>query len=177
MSNNSKILAIDPGTREIGIAFLENGKLLYHGVKIIKKKKSPHETLREGRKIILRLVKDFKPKTLVVEKTFFANNKNSALLNVFVDEIKAIGKRKGLKVVSYAPNTVKKFICGNGRASKEEVAKVIVSKYPELKVYISQDRKWKERYHQNMFDAVALGVTIHFMNKEKSILKKKGETK
>ncbi len=34
----------------------------------------------------------------------------------------------------------------------------IVSKYPELKVYINNDRKWKERYHQNMFDAVALAM-------------------
>jgi Holliday junction resolvasome RuvABC endonuclease subunit len=157
-NNNSKILAIDPGTREIGIAFLEKGKLIYYGVKVIKKKKSPHETLKEGRKIILRLIRDFKPKVLVVEKTFFVNNRNAALLNVFVDDIKAIGKRKGLKVISYAPSTVKKFICGNGRASKSELAKVVVSKYPELKVYLTQDRAWKERYHQNMFDAVALGM-------------------
>lgn len=156
--NNSKILAIDPGTRYMGIAFLDKGKLIYYGVKVIKKKKSPHETLKEGRRIVLRLIKDFKPKVLVVEKTFFAKHKNISLLNVFVDEIRVIGKRKRLKVVSYAPNTVKKFICGNGRATKDEVAKVIISKYPELKVYITQDRKWKERYHQNMFDAVALGV-------------------
>jgi len=39
------------------------------------------------------------------------------------------------------------------------VARVIVSKYPELKVYLTQDRAWKELYHQNMFDAVALGIT------------------
>jgi len=37
------------------------------------------------------------------------------------------------------------------------VAKVIVASYPELKVYLTQDRAWKEKYHQNMFDAVALG--------------------
>ena len=156
--NKTKILAIDPGTREMGVAFLEGEKLIYHGVKTIKKRKSPHETLKAGRKIILRLINDLKPDVLVVEKTFFANNRNSALLNVFSDEIGAIGKRKGLKVIYYAPNTVKKHICGDGRASKEEVAKVIVSKYPELKVYINQDRKWKDRYHQNMFDAVGLGV-------------------
>ncbi|MFQ5962649.1 MAG: crossover junction endodeoxyribonuclease RuvC [Candidatus Scalinduaceae bacterium] len=156
----TKILAIDPGTREMGVAFLEKGKLIHYGVKAIKKKRSPHETLEEGRIIVHRLINDFKPEILVVEKTFFANNRNSSLLNVFVDEIKAIGKRKRLKVLSYAPNTVKKFVCGNGKASKEEVAKVIVSKYPELKVYISQDRKWKERYHQNMFDAVALGMMV-----------------
>ena len=35
---------------------------------------------------------------------------------------------------------------------------MMVSKYPELKVYLTQDRAWKERYHQNMFDAVALGL-------------------
>ncbi len=74
------------------------------------------------------------------------------------DEIRAVGKRKGLSVVSYAPSTVKKHICGNGRASKKELSKVIVSKYPELKVYLTQDRAWKEEYHQNMFDAVALGL-------------------
>ena len=88
MSNkNKKILAIDPGTREMGIAFLEKGKLIYHGVKIIKKRKSPHEALKEGRKIVLRLIKDFKPRVLVVEKAFFANNRNASLLNVLTDEI------------------------------------------------------------------------------------------
>lgn len=156
-----KILAIDPGTRHMGVALLEGERLLYHGVKAIPRKKTPHETLREGRKTILRLINDFKPRVLVVEKTFFANNRNAALLNVFVDEIGAIGKRKGLKLISYAPNTVKKFICGNGRATKKEVARVIVSLYPELKVYLTQDRAWKEEYHQNMFDAVALGTMAH----------------
>ena len=158
--NNSKILAIDPGTREMGLAFLEEEKLIYHGVKVIKKRKSPHETLKEGRKIVLRLIKDFKPKALVIEKAFFANNRSAALLNVFVDEIRAIGRRKGLKVMSFAPSTVKKAISGNGRASKREVARVIVSRYPELKAYLTQDRAWKEEYHQNMFDAVALGIMI-----------------
>jgi len=156
--NNKKILAIDPGTREMGIAFLEKGKLIYHGVKTIKKGISPHETLKEGRNVILRLINDFRPRLVVVEKAFFANNRNASLLNVFVDEIKAIAKRKKLTYLSFAPSTVKKYICGNGRASKDEVARVIVSKYPELKVFLTQDRAWKKLFHQNMFDAVALGM-------------------
>lgn len=163
--NNSKktrILAIDPGTREMGVALLENGNLIYHGVKGIYNRKSPHVILKQGREIILRLIRDFQPGILVVEKSFFANNRNSALLNVFVDEILAIGRRKRLRVLAYAPSTVKKAICGHGRASKEEVTKVIVSKYPQLKVYLSQDRKWKEKYHANMFDAVALGLMVIF---------------
>ena len=89
-----KILAIDPGTKYIGVAFLEGVKLIYHEV----------------------------------------------------------------KVISYAPSTVRKRIAGNGRASKEELSVIIVSKYPELKVYLSQDRAWKNQHHQNMFDAIALGL-------------------
>jgi Holliday junction resolvasome RuvABC endonuclease subunit len=80
------------------------------------------------------------------------------LLNVFVDEVRTLGRRNGLRVISLAPSTLKKHITGNGRASKAEVARVVVAKYPELRVYLSQDRKWKERYHGNMFDAVALGL-------------------
>lgn len=159
----TKILAIDPGTRAMGVALLENDKLIYHAVISIKKGKTPHETLAEGRRIILRLIADFQPDVLAVEKTFFANNRNAAILNVFADEIKAIGRKKGLEVFAFAPSTVKKFIAGNGRASKLEVAKIVIAQYPELKVYLNQDRKWKEAYHLNMFDAVALGIVAQAM--------------
>lgn len=168
-NNNSKILAIDPGIRKMGVAFLDKGKLIYHGVKVIKRGRSPHETLKEARNAILRLIRDLKPRVLAVEKAFFANNRNSALVNVLVDEIRAIGRRKKLIVLSYAPSTVKKYICGNGGASKKEVAKVIVSKFPELNVYLVQDKAWKERHHQNMFDAVAIGIMpIHYNLKKNS---------
>ena len=143
----------------MGIALLDSRDLIYHGVKIIRHRQSPHENLREARGIVLRMIRDFAPDVLAVEKAFFSNNRNAALLNVLVDEIRAIGRRKKLTVVALAPSTIKKRVCGNGRASKEEVATVVVARYPELKVYLSQDRKWKQRFHANMFDAVALGVT------------------
>ena len=158
-----KVLSIDPGTKHLGVAFFEGKNLIYHGVKIVKHLKSPEETLQEGKKLILRLISDYKPDVLVVEKTFFSNNRNSALLNVFADEIQSVGKRKGLIVKSFAANTVRKQICGNGAASKDEVAKVIVSYYPELKPYLTSDRKWKETFHRNMFDAAALG--LFFLNR------------
>ncbi|RLC35131.1 MAG: hypothetical protein DRH33_08750 [Candidatus Nealsonbacteria bacterium] len=156
VKNKKKILAIDPGTRHMGYAFLDKGKLLYYGVKIIEKGRSPSETLKTGRKQVLRLINDLKPNVLAVEKTFISNNRSASLLNVFFDEIKAVGKRKGLKVLCFAPSTVKKHIAKDGWADKKEVAKAIATKYPELKVYLTQDRGWKERSHQNMFDAVAL---------------------
>jgi crossover junction endodeoxyribonuclease RuvC len=155
-----KILAIDPGTKHLGVAFFEGRELIYYGVKTIKQMKLASETLKEGKKIVLRMIHDFKPELLVVEKTFFCNNRNSALLNVFADEIQTIGKHQELRVYAYAANTVRKHICGNGSASKDEVARVIVSQYPELKPFLTSDRKWKETFHRNMFDAVALGLFL-----------------
>jgi Holliday junction resolvasome RuvABC endonuclease subunit len=160
MKNKQRMLAIDPGTRHVGFAVLEDGELLHYGVKTIRRLKSPHGTLKEGRRIILRLINDFRPDLLIVEKTFFANNRNSALLNVFADEIRAVGRRKGLKVQRLAANTVRKLICGNGAASKDDVARAIVSRYPELGPFLTSNRRWKERFHRNMFDAVALGVAV-----------------
>jgi len=157
-SQSFRVLAIDPGTRFMGVALLENGAPLQVGVETIPPGQSPHATLKAGRKIILRLIEDYRPQVLAVEKTFFANNRNSSLLNVFGDEIRAIGKRKKLKVLCFAPNTVRKAVCGNGRASKDDVARVLVARFPELKIYLTQDRRLKERFHQNMFDALALGI-------------------
>jgi crossover junction endodeoxyribonuclease RuvC len=156
--NNKRILGIDPGTKYIGFALLEKEKLVHYGVKTIPRLQTSKETLKEGKRIVSRLMDDFRPDILVVEKTFFANNKDSVLLNTFTDQIRWIGKRKGFKVLSIATNTVRKHVCGNGAASKEEVARVIALKYPQLTPYLTSDKKWKERYHQNMFDAVALGM-------------------
>jgi Holliday junction resolvasome RuvABC endonuclease subunit len=163
--NNQRILAIDPGTKYIGFALLEKEKLVHYGVKTIPRLQTSKETLKEGKRIVSRLMDDFRPDILVVEKTFFANNKDSVLLNTFTAQIRRIGKRKGLKTASIATNTARKHVCGNGAASKEEVAQVIALKYPQLKPYLTSDRKWKEKYHRNMFDAVALAITVWHIEK------------
>ena len=157
-TSNNKILAIDPGTKYLGVAFFEGKELIYYGVKTIKQMKLARDTLKEGKKVILRMIKDFNPDNLVVEKTLILNNKNSVLLNLFTRKIEAIGKRKGLNVYSFAANTVRKNICGNGTASKDEVARVVVSHYLELRPYLKSDKRWKEIYYRNMFDAVVLGM-------------------
>ncbi len=142
----------------MGVALLDSGKLVYHAVKVIARGRSPQQTLRRARGVVLRLIDDLGPQVIAVEKTFFSRNRNTALLNVLFDEIRSIARKRRLEFVSFAPSTVKKFTCGNGRASKKEVATVVVARFPELKVYLTQDRAWKERFHQNMFDAVAVGM-------------------
>jgi Holliday junction resolvasome RuvABC endonuclease subunit len=158
--NYRRILAIDPGTRLMGIAFLDDGKLIYHAVKVFPKSGSPQETLQRARDAVLRFINDLEPEVIAVERTFFSQNRNTALLNVLFDEIRSIARRKKLAFVSYAPSTVKKFTCGNGWATKMEVATVMVARFPELKPYLHQTTASRERFHQNMFDAVALGIMV-----------------
>jgi len=143
----------------MGIALLEGERLLYHGVKVFTRRRTPHENLREGRETILQLIRDFKPTVVAMEKTFITTNRRTALLNVLADEITALARRRRIRVMAYAPSTVKKHVCGDGRGGKEAVSAVIAQTYPELTVYLTQDRKWKARHHANMFDAVAVGLT------------------
>ena len=155
---SNRFLAIDPGTREMGIAVLEGTKLVYHGVLVIRRGKSPRETLERACKSVARLIEDFRPQVLAIEKTFVRRNRHTALLNVVADEIVVLAKQSRLQVIGLSPSAVKKGICGDGWASKEEVAKAVLTRFPELKAYLVHERKWKERFHANMFDAVALGV-------------------
>lgn len=158
-----RVLAIDPGTRNIGFALMERFELVHYGVKTILTSET-NEKLKHGKKIVMRMIVDFQPDILVVEKTFFANNKNSTLLNTFTNQIRMIGKSKGIKVLSIATNSARKNICGNGAASKDEVAIALVLRYPELRPYLTSNRRWKEEYYRNMFDAVALGLTVNHSN-------------
>jgi Holliday junction resolvasome RuvABC endonuclease subunit len=155
-----RILAIDPGTRLMGVAFLDAGRLIYHTVVVIDKGNSPQQTLQKARDAILRFVDDLKPEVIAAERTFFNQNRNTALLNVLFDEIRAIARRKKLVFIGKAPSTVKKFTCGNGWASKKEVATVVVARFPHLKPYLHQTTASRERFHQNFFDAVALGLMV-----------------
>lgn len=144
----------------MGVAFFDGGKLIYHAVEVIAKEPSPQRTLQRARDAVVRLMDDFEPNLVAVERTFFKQNRNTALLNVLFDEIRSVSRRRDVAFVSFAPSTVKKFTAGDGWASKKQVAMAVVSKFPELKVFLGQDRGWKERFHMNMFDAVALGIVV-----------------
>jgi Holliday junction resolvasome RuvABC endonuclease subunit len=156
--NAPRILAIDPGTRKMGIAILERKELIYSAVKVLKRT-IPHELLEEAKRTILRLIDDFKPEFLAVEKPFFFQYKRLRLLATLVEEIEILGRKRKLKVFAYFPKTIRKLLVGDGNATKEQVARVLAAKYPDLTIYLRQDRLWKEKHWQNMFDAIAVGLT------------------
>ena len=156
---NQRILAIDPGTRETGVAVLDGRELIFYGVRTFKRRKPVSILLKEVNRVMQKLIDEYDPSELAIETTFFYKNKCvSHLINV-AEEMKTIAKRNKLKVVEYAPKTIRKHICKSGKATKKETARVLCSRFPELCVYLTQDRKWKVDYWSHLYDAVAVGVT------------------
>lgn len=159
-TNAIKILAIDPGTREIGVALLEGEDLLYYGVKSIRNRKRPQQVLQEAAHIIGRLIDTYNPSVLAIEKMFLIQ-KSGSLLIVVADEIKATARAAGLSVYEYAPTTVRKLICQTGKATKRATARIIADRYVELARYFKGRSKWEELYYANMFDAIAVGLACY----------------
>jgi crossover junction endodeoxyribonuclease RuvC len=156
-TNHMKILAIDPGTREMGVAILDGKTLVYYAVKTIRGRRNPAEVLRRIQEITASLIERFHPDCLAIEKMFLIQ-KSASLLLVAAEEVKATARQHGLPVYEYTPTTVRKLICNSGRATKRETAKVVARRFPELRIYLEQKTKWETLYYANMFDAVALAV-------------------
>ena len=154
-----RTLAIDPGTREMGYAVLEANEPLYFGVHTFKERTSARSLLLEGQRFVTDLINTYDPRLFVIEKTFYAKSKRSSLLHVFVEEMKRFAIKRKLLVLAYAPTTVKKAITGDGAATKREVAETLIRQYPYLAKYLRTDIRTEERYWENMFDAVAVGLT------------------
>lgn len=158
--HNKKVLTIDPGTRNMGIAVFRGKKLSYYGVhtfpRLISKKILP--SVYRGK--LIQLVLDFHPDLIVYEKTFFKNNPTSKGVNTLTRQIQLVGKINKIEVIGISPTTVRKLLCGNGNSTKRDVATILVSRFPELSPYLIKDKKWKEDFHLNMFDAIALGCVI-----------------
>lgn len=155
-----RIIAVDPGTRYWGVTVFRGAEIIVSLVKILSTKGSPKKRLEEVKKVSSLLIKDYAPKVLVIEKPFFFWSKQSKFLDVVIEEIRCLARKKKIKIYEFSPRTVRKIVCGNGNASKRDMAKIICSIYPELKIRLNQDRRYKEIYWGHAFDSVGLGVCL-----------------
>jgi Holliday junction resolvasome RuvABC endonuclease subunit len=157
---NNTILAIDPGIRALGFAVLRHGRLATHGVRSLDKVPA-RIRLTAARRLMDGWIEAYHPTALVLEHTHAHPVPWLNAVDRVARSSRRLAHRKGLVVSSYHPQTVRRIIAGNGHVTKRELAAAVALHYPALRVYLTQDRKWKERYFQNMFDAVALALYHH----------------
>lgn len=154
-----RAIAIDPGAQELGYAVLEACELLYFGVHTFKPAARLEDLVAEAEKIIGNLIQTYHPDLFVSEKTQYPGSRRTPLVHLFVKRLTVFATRQKLSVVSYLPIRVKEAFTGNVRVSRRSIAELLVRDwFPFLKPYLVIDQESGQKYWQNAFDAIALGL-------------------
>lgn len=130
-STHKIVLGLDPGTTIMGYGVvLKQGtklSILRFGVIHLDKYKDPYTKLRRIYERVEEIIKEHKPHEVAIEAPFFGKNVQSMLkLGRAQGVAIAAALAHGLPVTEYAPSKVKVSITGNGQASKEQVAAMLV---------------------------------------------------
>jgi crossover junction endodeoxyribonuclease RuvC len=126
-----KILGIDPSLRGSGLAIIDVKSrdavdLIFSQTVKIAAKESLSECTYRIFLAIQGAIECYKPKICAMEETIYVQNFQTAQIMGIARgaALTAIASQQ-LKVFEYAPLRIKQAICGYGRASKEQVAKMV----------------------------------------------------
>ena len=131
--NERVILGIDPGTNILGYAVIRGeGKnridLIVLGVIELRKYTDHYLKLKAIYERVQQLVDEYHPDELAIESPFFGKNVQSMLkLGRAQGVAMAAALSRSVPIFDYAPRKIKQSITGQGAASKEQVAAMLVS--------------------------------------------------
>ncbi len=151
------ILGIDPGTNVMGYGLLlikgNKFSVIQYGVIHLKKYASHELKLKKIFDRVTSIIEEYAPDEVALEAPFYGKNVQSMLkLGRAQGVAMAAALSKEIAITEYAPKKVKKAVTGNGNASKEQVAKMIMSL-----LHIKDEPKLLDAT-----DALAVALTHHF---------------
>jgi crossover junction endodeoxyribonuclease RuvC len=153
------ILGLDPGTNVMGYAIilvqLSRIKLIQFGVIQMGKTGSHELKLKKIFDRVLTLVDEYHPDEVALEAPFFGKNVQSMLkLGRAQGVAMAAALFREVPITEYAPKKVKQSVTGNGNASKEQVAKMLMQIFSMKEMPKLLDAS----------DALAVAVCHHYQN-------------
>jgi len=158
-----RILALNPGTRYLGIAIFEGAELLDWGVKVIKGRWS-NKKMEKVKKIVLDFIERYGPNVLAIKKLH--PSRSSPSLGRLASAVKVLLKRRGLKVYQYSVKDLESFFSPEEKVNRKGMAELVASMHPELRPELEKEKSHKNPYHLRMFEAVALGaMCFHQLDK------------
>lgn len=141
----SVILGIDPGSRFMGFAIIDvpkrmGAKIQCRELGVIKPKAvlPMEQRLAVIYENLQKIVEEYQPKIIAVEKAFYAKNVESTMkLGMARAMVFLVAAQAGATLTEISPNTIKKAVTGFGHASKEQVEKVLglltgIQEFPSL---------------------------------------------
>ncbi len=154
-----RILGVDPGTNFLGYAVIETKKnkisLLTIGVVSMKHLPSHQLKLKKIFERLQELIKTYQPDEMAVEAPFYGKNVQSMLKLGRAQGVSiAAAITLGVEITEYAPKKIKQSITGNGNASKEQVAAMLVN---------ILDQKLDTEYLDST-DALATAICHHYQS-------------
>ena len=149
------ILAINPGTKYIGIAIFQPPDLVYWGIRVLKGKWS-QEKIRNVETALQNHIDKYHINLLVLKKLHAS--RSSANLNYLVKLIKELARKKGIELSFYSLNDVKEFLAAGVKTNKMDIAGIVTARYPFLIHELEREKKHKHPYFVRMFEAIAAGV-------------------
>lgn len=126
------ILGLDPGTTIMGYGLISvKGPaigLIQYGVIHLDKYTGHELKLKKIFERVLSLVDEYHPDEVALEAPFYGKNVQSMLkLGRAQGVAMAAALYREVPIVEYAPKKVKQSVTGNGNASKEQVAKMLMT--------------------------------------------------
>jgi crossover junction endodeoxyribonuclease RuvC len=122
-------LGIDPGTRRIGYGVVDsqNGAAHFVAAGIFKITATEDvAALEETKQEIDRLIAEYQPESVAIEKLFFAKNQKTAIAVAQARGVILLATKEcGIRIKEYTPNEVKLGVTGYGFADKKAVLKMV----------------------------------------------------
>ncbi|KAF0248486.1 MAG: hypothetical protein FD167_2107 [bacterium] len=157
MVNKPKTLAIDPGGKELGIAVLEDQQLLFYAVKPTKLRAHNQISFQHIKKLIQNFIITYEITALAIKEAP-RSYINSREINKVASCIKKLAQSRNIPVFEYSPNAIRRSVCKNDKATRQQATNRLAIAYPELAQFEAKS-DWRERYYGKIFTALALGLT------------------
>lgn len=156
-NNRLTILAINPGTRYIGIAVLKGAVLLDWSVKVISGKLSPVKR-RKMASLVDRLIDEYEPDVIALKRLH--PSRSSQTLDRFCNDVQTISGANGVRLSLFSISEVEAFFMPDECINKIELAKLVCKRHPILHRELEKERSNYNPYYVRMFEAVALGTMV-----------------
>jgi len=150
-------LAINPGTKYIGLAVFQSSDLIYWGIRVLKGKWSEAK-MKNAEASLENLINQYHVDVLVLKRLH--SSRTSGNLNSLVRAMKRLARRKQIRLCYYSLADLKESLMVGIRANKMAIAGAVVIRYPFLVRELQKEKRHKHPYFVRMFEAVAAGAFV-----------------